>query len=375
VFDALLAASAVAAVVRGLRLPPVAGGAACAYPRLLVACITVCALSPVLVLAQGPTPASLRFGDAVLLVCVFLALGLAAWRWGGLGTLSAATWCVALVAGGPRVAEAVGPHGTSAEYAFVLTLYAASAAALAVNSCSAGGAVGAARALVVLRFVTSALRIVGVAAVATRLDGSHGVGGWTWGQVLLPLWAADVLHVVSMCVVAAPATRPGPGWLLRVTTAAVVQGGSIGGVGGAVSSVLLALSLDGRRELGGWAIAAPLLAQAAVAAVLWAWGAWRLSASRSASLSAHALTVSGCLGAAVYVAGVGLAVARLTGTLSVSWFLPFGLLWAAVAALVAGLYLTASMWAGTTKVSHSLTLGHPLQSGAPLAVFAACWCC
>lgn len=212
-----------------------------------------------------------------------------------LSPASIACYIVALVAGVPRLAAAVAV-GTRYEYINVLVFYITILCTLVLALVPGRVPAGKRRINVAgtywARVVFDASRLAGVCLIAARLEGSSPVGGWTWNRVFLPLWTADALggalslqwlltqRAVGVSTAghasAADAMSAYPGlastvrsWLWQAHVSPLVYTLTAGGAGGAAFKVMLALSLDGRRDILPWVLASPLLAQVLLCASVW----------------------------------------------------------------------------------------------------------
>ncbi len=342
----------------------------------------------------------MQLGDEILLAVCFAVIAGCRAVVRHLDSVTSVVWQLTLVAGLPRLLSSVGPHGRVTEYCLMAPLYALSALQLCVAAVTPGAVDchppspysrnrGAplprapCTTLLCLRLHTSLARAMAVFAIAAKCDGAENVGSWSWTQTLLPLWWACLLHLCTAAVVAITLRRQrwhtpsessrlrtvhpvvtDKAWMTRFCASGVLQCATFGGAGGLVTFVLLALSLDGRLSVTPWAIAAPLVAQVALAAVAWIITVVRASGAARHRLNhrdgaphgttdddeqASVLAVSSattCLGALAALACVVLLVMQLSAWRGVhlSWYVVFGLLWATVAGIVGAGSLSLTLW-------------------------------
>ena len=375
-------------------------GASCACPlspyhiAFALSCALVgCPVAALVVDGSGAAVSALA--DRGLLTGCFVVMAVCRLRVRALDAATACMWQLALLAGLPRLLVAVGPHSRQGEYWLMVPLYPIAALGLAASAVvrDDDDALTFPRApatgLLSLRFFTSLCRAVGVLAIAAKCDGSYGAGQWRWSQTLLPLLMANALQLASAAVVAttlvqqrlarlkpqrrvrgctSPAALPAvadTAWLVRYTSAAVAQCGSVGGVGGGVFTLLLALHLDGVVSLSPWTIASPVVAQVAVVALAWVAVTFHVTSPGVAPVGATAWFPTACvvsgLGAVCSVGAVVLFVAQLTRWqgVDVSWFVVFGAAWLEVVGVLCLVALALTLWSRHTPLVSAAAMHCP----------------
>ena len=242
--------------------------------------------------SEGLTALGDQIALVVIMVVVFLLNVMLYRRRERWGRLEVAAWCLALCLGVPRLLVAVSA-GRRLEYITMWVYYACISGMLVLNM-APGRTVGLHKQRIsvsgthLLSWAFTALRLLGVAAIAARLMGSSPVRVWPWNRVFLPLWCVDFvgglgcLHFALIHRVSAPPKRaifadasgnalPATkhSWLWQAHSGFIVYSLTAGGVGGAIVKVLLAMQLDGVHSFNLWYIAAPVLAQTFLCAAMW----------------------------------------------------------------------------------------------------------
>ncbi len=137
----------------------------------------------------------------------------------------------------------------------------------------------------------SLLWALGVAAVAGRLMGTHGLRHAHWAYVFIPLLAADALGIVcgvmltckalSISVDHGPSMRKAArAWLWNNYFGLMVYSLTVGGLGGLAFKLILSNSLDSNRNVVAWGLVSPLLVQSLIASACWLAAACKASPPR-----------------------------------------------------------------------------------------------